>query len=223
MSGHVECPYCLSDIDVRAAVCPHCARDVGELLRVKARLRELESGAPSAPSRLNRQESPFTATLFVYTVFYACVYGWGLNSEVSDELIRNLLLSASVASGVILALTAKSCDIAGLFLLGFAQPLTTIVALVLFGFVAYAHARAVVPMLSREGFEAGAGMVAGGVVTALVVRQLGRVLPIYVRPNNPYGWLASKESALDRVQKRLLNVGTLAMTIISILTALGKL
>jgi hypothetical protein len=223
----VECPFCLSQISGKAAVCRYCARDVGRLLVEVSRVRELEAQLAAAATTTAPPAAPARAKPrvdYVVLGFYAVatLLYWFLipkppasTAAASPRIAEQTIDLVAVLAGVSLAFAWGEYNPWRFLVLGFAQPILTNIVLVLMNVLLIDDALALAPVLFQVAIKTGGLMTAGGALMALAART-GRTRQVTV-DTSLVRLHAMNDPDFERLAKIVLMITTIATPIISLL------
>jgi len=215
----VKCPYCLTSIDAKADVCPACTREIRRLLDVQSRVRELETlGAPAVAAP---PHSPLAnITLLVFYAGTAALVWYAVQPGSDTKSVYKQLFAMSVACGSLFTMTSRSCDIGRLFAIGFAQPLLSLVGLILVGSatidqLADSTFKTFTLSLFQLALQVGAAVAAGGIATAVVSR-------VNASWQLAFQWVSMTPAGLERLEKIVLRVAAVATPLITLWSLFKK-
>lgn len=214
MSSKADCPYCLGTINAEADVCQHCGREVGKLIKAYLRIRELEALMPQ-PKPL---EGPI-AIYIVIAVFYALatlLYWWDSENQLGP-ILAGVFHWVPAFAGLLIAVFSRSYNPVRFFALGFAQPVISIAAFVLFEALKLEDAGQLLTNLLLAATQTGLIFLVGGAIAVAGSRLLRS--QVTFEPDWT-GWLSSRGSNLERLEKWLLALSAVLTPVLSIYSLL---
>lgn len=206
--ARVRCPHCLAAIDAEADVCRHCGRDVRKLLDVLAEVKELKSKNPAGSPRPAGRGPRFNAALLAFYSATTLLIWYGIDRNAAES-VDLLLLALPVIAGAALTLISKSYSVGLFFMLGFVQPVSSYLFLILVGFLEINDVTPLLRSMFTDALRVGAVVALGGLAAAYASKALST-------QSISLSWLTSPTSELERWEEIVIRVAAIATPLITL-------
>jgi hypothetical protein len=208
MPSPVKCPYCRASISSDAAVCSQCTRDVGRLIEAERELLRRPKPAPDNAAADDRRGA--RAIIPTYYILATVVFSLAFEDQLSASIAGPLLLWLPLLAGAALGYLRRPFNLPRWLLLGFAQPVVTLVLFVTFDDSTELDAiRPILLAIFREAAQRAVLFAGGGLLVALAAKGVSSTEP-------PIEWLGGEDVDLDRIEKLALKIVAIATPLVSL-------